>query len=396
MVSVWVQGALVLAAVTALLLAPGAPSAAKRLDVARGRLLAAPPPVWFLGGYETMTAHLFLDSPAALDESNREELNFRKEPRRRYLADLPMFGRLGSLALWSLAALVALTLSTYVVESGRLARLRAAHQGYVPAWVGQALADAAQRVVVRDPLARATFFFTFQTLLRGGAQRLYFLSGMAVTAAMAVVFLPVSEVVAVLRGEGRLTTGVAGLELFLVFAVVQTARLVVAVPTDLRANWIFRVTWPCDLAPYASGVRRAVFVLALVPLEAMLPAHVLTSGLSVTLIHGVFGLLAAVGAVELCFRDLRIVPFTCGLGSGRFRGLPLNAGCWFLAGWVLVSLEAWALEGPSNALVGLASTMAGVGAWVFVCRRTPHGQDEVQFEAPEDVPTLRLGLAERD
>ena len=337
-----------------------------------------------------------MDSPAVLGESKRGTLNFGEEARRRYLADLPLFGRLGSLALWSLTALVALTLCAYVVEAGRLARLRTTFSGYLPSWLGRAVTGVAQRAIVRDPLARATFFFTFQTLARGAAQRLYFLSGMAVTTAMAVVFFPVSELIAVVRGDGGLTSGVIGLELFLLFAVVQTARLVVAIPADLRANWIFRLTWPGELAPYVSGVRRAVFVMALVPLVTMMPAHILTSGLSISLIHAVFGLLAGVGAVELCFRDLRIVPFTCSLGSGRFSGVPTNGVTWLLAASALVALELWALQAPTNALVGIASTMTCVGALVFLGRRKTRGRDEVVFDAPEDMPTVRLGLSEID
>lgn len=60
-VSAWVQGGLLLAAVTALLLAPGAQAATKRIDAARKGLVVASPPVWFLGVYETSAARLVMD-----------------------------------------------------------------------------------------------------------------------------------------------------------------------------------------------------------------------------------------------------------------------------------------------------------------------------------------------
>jgi hypothetical protein len=395
-VSLWAQGTLLVVAVTALLLSPGGPRASTRLDDARGGALSATPPVWFLGVYETVTGRLVMDSPAVLDEPNRAVLNYGQAQRRIYLGYLPQFGRLASTALVTLAALVALALCGYFIESGRAGRLRVTFPGYLPRWARAGVAGIVQRLVVRDPLARATFFFTFQALVRSGPQRLYFLAGMAVATAITVVGFPISDVVGLLRRRGGVTDGVLAVEFFLVFAVVQTMRLVVALPADLRANWIFRLTWQCEFAPYASGVRRAAQAIGAVPLLVTLPAHYLASGATAALVHAFFGALAVIGIVGLCFRDLRILPFTCSLGSGRFNAVLVNAAIWTFAAFVLVPLEQTTIQARGRAPVGMAIALVAIGAPLLIGRRRTRKRNDVVFDAPEDVPTLRLGLSEFD
>jgi hypothetical protein len=62
------------------------------------------------------------------------------------------------------------------------------------------------------------------------------------------------------------------IQMVLSFFLVAGIRRVFATPSDLRANWIFRLSWDNDADRYLRGVRRAVKVGLLLPLFAVLAA----------------------------------------------------------------------------------------------------------------------------
>jgi hypothetical protein len=265
----------------------------------------------------------------------------------------------------------------------------------LPRWLVRAFSSAVGKTVVRDPIARATFFFTLQTLSRGTSQRFYLAAFGALALAAMTFLVPVDE----LQRSWRLSTEPAAalllLQMVLVFCLVWGLRFVFAMPAELRANWMFRVMWAGQPGRYFSGVRRAVFMLAMVPLLALAPLHARLWGWQVAAVHFALGTLAAGLLVEAAIFDLRALPFTRAYGStGTFKFLwPLYHGAFLLCTLVFGRLEEWALRTPGRA-EGLAAALGVtiVGVVLYRARRTRAWADIV-FDAPDERATQRLGLS---
>jgi len=101
------------------------------------------------------------------------------------------------------------------------------------------------------------------------------------------------------------------------FAVIGT-RVVFAMPTELRANWIFRITSLVGVPDCLKATRRSLFLLAVAPVW-MIWAGVLlwlwpwqpAAGHLIVL-----GLLGAI-LVEVCLHDFHKIPFTCSYLPGK-------------------------------------------------------------------------------
>jgi hypothetical protein len=95
------------------------------------------------------------------------------------------------------------------------------------------------------------------------------------------------------------------------FAILALRRLF-SMPSELRANWIFRLSEDQCREAWLRAVDRFVFCCVLAPIyicgaPAAMAAHGITRGSCVTL----FGFATALLAFEILFREWRKVPFAC-------------------------------------------------------------------------------------
>jgi hypothetical protein len=393
--SVLVQSALLLVFVTAFLLVPARSSVSESLASGGGTLPSLSPPAWFLGVYESLTGRVVLDAPGVVAPVGRLQIipGGAAEDRRTYLGHAAEFERLAATAAGGLGVAIFLALGGYAIETRRLARRVGQARPILPRWLTRSAFDLAEASCVRDPLARATFFFTIQTCVRGATQRLYLAAGAAVTLAALIVFVPVNDLVGLLHPPVEPTQALLTVQLLAACAAVATLRFVCAVPVDLRANWIFQVTWARQPAPCFAGVRRAVFLMAAIPLVALLPVHVLVWGPPLATVHVLFGALAAAAVVEWSFLDLHALPFTCAGASGRSNSLASKTVFTAAAAWPLGWLEHWGIQTPDRAGMAVGALgLALVGLAIMRARRL-RGRLAVVFEEPADLPTQRLGLS---
>ena len=241
--------------------------------------------------------------------------------------------------------------------------------------------------------------FSVRTLLRSRLHRLiltfYWGMGFAYT-----VFL--------LRlAPARLTGAPAGNgwgqinPLLLVASVVMMAfsalgtRVVFAIPLDLRANWIFRLTGVRRAPECLSAGRRAQLLLAAAPVWALSAACCFWS-LPWRAAPGHLALLAlfALVSAELCLYRFDKIPFTCSYLPGKSQLHLAVLGVGYML-WVigLDSKEFQVLEDPA----GLAGLLLAL-VFVWACarwRNTAHAKSEdaeVQFEAVEAPAVQGLGL----
>jgi hypothetical protein len=180
------------------------------------------------------------------------------------------------------------------------------------------LAGLATRVLVRDPLAQATFFFTLQALGRSVRHKLYVAAYVGAGVLVSYLTLAphlVRRLPSLFTSPGITTISV---QLVLSFFLLIGLRAVFAIPAELRANWVFRLTVAGDPARYLAGVRRAVEVCAIVPLlVALFPLHAFMWGPWPALLHALFGALWASILLEVLMLNLEKLPFTCSHVSGK-------------------------------------------------------------------------------
>jgi hypothetical protein len=262
----------------------------------------------------------------------------------------------------------------------------------------RALAWLARRVVVRDPIARASFFFTLETLGRSARHRLYlagyFLVGCVLTYT-AVMSLAATRADS---APGGPASDALAIQLVLSFFLIVGVRVAFTFPAELRANWTFRLTagGEATLKRYLAGVRRAVAVGIVLPFFlALYPVQAVLWGPQVAALHFACGFLWTLILTELLLLGFTKLPFACphvpGSANVKVFGAAYFAG--FLAyAYGFAALERGALRTPTNTAILIAGLVV-----ILVClsayrRRLIARSSGFVFEESPDAAVVTLGL----
>jgi hypothetical protein len=247
-------------------------------------------------------------------------------------------------------------------------------------------------------VAQAGFFFTLQTLARSAVHRAYLAGYLGAGVAVSVVVISIMGSGTGVPQAGAPPAQLMAVQMILSFFLVSGLRRVFSTPSDLRANWIFRLSWDNDADRYLRGVRRAVKLGLLLPLFAVLGVlQVDLWGPQVAAAHFVAGWLASACLADAVLLNFFKLPFTCSYSpKGTFKTRwPLYAVALYAYSVGFTSLERRALEsarGVTALVVGLVALAAAMAAY----RRLRSHRDAVLFDDPQEDPTLRLGLISRD
>ncbi len=183
--------------------------------------------------------------------------------------------------------------------------------------------------------------------------------------------------------------------LMMVLALVGT-RVAFALPLDVRANWIFRLTGVAGGVSSLAACRRALILLAAAPIWILTAIVALwlrpdrqSAGHLVVL--GFTGLIV----IDICLLGFRKIPFTCSWLPGKKR---MNMA--FLGALGLLLILGPATELERNALRRTGSTMLMLAliaaAWVclrWASVRLAKGEEaELRFEEEETPAVQQLGL----
>jgi hypothetical protein len=141
---------------------------------------------------------------------------------------------------------------------------------------------ALNRFILRNPLARGTFWFFLNTLWRGSGQRIRLLSFLAVGAGWIFIVHAASG-----RGAELAAPMVA-------YLAVAGTRSACGTVVQERASWLIRITETKEKWGYTSGLRWGFWLGVLAPVFLALASWVtLTAAVSNPLVHIVLNLLAA-------------------------------------------------------------------------------------------------------
>lgn len=244
------------------------------------------PPAWFLGLYETVRLGL-----------------------------TPDFGALARQGLRALGlAMIGFT-ATYALGYRRQVRVTLEGERTGETGCGR-VRDfpglTAQRYLFRSAGERAVFNFILKTLRDSDRHRVvlgtYCGVGIAF-AAMGLITIFGRLGVGAVRG---LHTELLSIPLVLTFFTLVGMRVAFAFPARPGANWVFRLTEQNQRQPYLAGVRKAMFVVGILPvLSVLAPFYVGAWGWRAAFPHTVLVLILALVLREILIFRLDKIPFTC-------------------------------------------------------------------------------------
>ncbi len=260
-----------------------------------------------------------------------------------------------------------------------------------------AIAQRLASPALRQPVSRAVFGFTLASLARSRRHTLAVATYLGIAVAMAGVRLMVAAVRDKPIALDAPSDYLLSIPLVLTFFLVIGLRAAFAVPTDVEANWTFRLAQPRSTAPCVHAVGVVLLLLAVLPVTGawLLVAASLwdaRSALGGAIMH------AATGAalVELVLITCRAVPFT----RGHVPATGTVRGHWILG---LLALHVFAFRLDDVQLAALESAV-GVALYVAamllivaaarVYRRSRRATWTLAFDAPVERAWEPLNLSQ--
>ena len=258
-------------------------------------------------------------------------------------------------------------------------------------------AGMAAALIARQPVARGVAAFTVQTLRRSQTHLVLLATYGGLAAAVVA-----STLIPLLATQGVASTfavpGLALLSIPLVFNffLIAGARVIFGIPTDLKANWLFRLHLSDADAGSAIGGARVALIAGIALAIALMTLVVGAAAWNARTgaIHGTFTLIAGWLLAELLVIDFRSVPFTRVYTPGhwRVRGLwPVYILAFTVYSYWLAALALAALSQPWLLLL-FAGIVAAVSVAAGVRRRLAFRRAAGVTFATEEVDEMFAGF----
>ena len=173
-------------------------------------------------------------------------------------------------------------------------------------------------------------------------------------------------------------------------------RVLFAVPTEIGANRVFRLTEIDDKAVYLNGSRKAMWLLGALPFALVtFPIYAVLWGAAPAFEHTVFWLLMSGCLTELLLYRFHKVPFACSYVPGKANlkylwpvyALALTAYAYWTA-----RLELWLLIDPLRWTIACAILFACLGVCIALRRRRPASSVPLTYEEEVEATVQVLGV----
>jgi hypothetical protein len=216
------------------------------------------------------------------------------------------------LAPIAFASAVGLVIPVYLLPAAVLARRTIETQRRQHAGLISSFARSAAVVFPSSEVVRGLLVFVVASLLRSRRHRLI----VTAYAGVAIAVGTMSVIAGNIRGTIALdhpSVSLLSLPLVLMFFVALGLRAAFAIPTDIDANWSFRVAQPPVMAA-VNATAIAILLVGIVPIVAVASTAAFLLGWDhgAAAAVGALDLLSAMVLVEWALADWRKVPFTCG------------------------------------------------------------------------------------
>jgi hypothetical protein len=303
------------------------------------------PPVWFLGLYQTLAGD--------------------PDPAMRALAHW---------AEASLAIAVVLAFSTYLVSYRHHRTLLM--EGISGQWTHKRSGGKLLEYLSPDPRQQAVVGFMMRTLARSRHHRMVLMGYAGL--GFALLLTGLTGDAGSVEPSRAAAAGFVYYHILAIVFLVIGARHLFSLPTELKANWIFRITEGEGRAAWLTAVDRfALFWSAAVMLAIPLPLEIRLLGW-----RGVAeaALLLATGILcfEWAFSGWEKLPFTC-------SHLPVGAPLWMVVGFLglieaVIQLHAFLLAALYHRAMFLVVLAALLGTWMRFHRNRRQGWAELRIK----------------
>jgi hypothetical protein len=305
------------------------PSFLDQASLATKHRVAMLPPVWFVGVSQTVWGN------------GRD----------------PFYSRMTANALTALISSILIAIFAYAIsfrrsfiripESAEAGPLSRAQLKFAPLTI-------LHKAILRTPLQRACYDFIVRTLLRSDGHL------QVVLAFAAFGFVAAATSLASFKTTHLILVGLdpsaefLSIPFILSYCLIVGTRFAFEIPSDLRANWIFRLYLRSDdqqARPIARRVLHAVTLPWLIP--AAFGVTLIFFGWTNALLHAAILTLSNVLMVEILLVKFRKIPFTCSYPTFESHsGVILVA---YLFGFFIFTnyipeLEHWSLFNPVRAV----------------------------------------------
>ncbi len=344
-----------------LFLGPKVASLLDSFDQGDAPFLTLLPPVWFLGLYQQLHGQA---SGA--------------------------FYSLSAISLDALAVVVVASLLCYGLSYRRhfmqVPETRiAARQG--PGRIKCLLLRLVDRWLLKNSVEQACFRFALTMLARSSKHCLLLSGYLAIGLAVALQSFLGSG-----TGHSGINAEVLSVPLSIIFFLLSGFRFVFDLPSERRANWLFRIT-SVESYDAGRGVAKKLMMgsASVVLLLFCLPLYAWFFGVKVAAAHIGFALVLSWFLTEILLLRFYKIPFTCSYLPGKSNMVLVCA--LYLAGFLLFSFgmaafECWMMQEPVRVLVFLGVACA-VWAGVALCRSELLTEPErITFEE-EPEPTVQ-------
>ncbi len=334
-------------------------------DPANRNIVTALPPFWFLGLYQYLLG-----------------------------SGQPVVHQLASISMIGLCSSAALSLLLYTAGYARYVRRTIEESGMVSIRSnrGRDLLARVIRSVVRDHRQRAVFLFVWRTMARNRMHRML----LAIYAGVGIAYVLVG-LASVFKPGGqslqRVSVEMSAAPIILPFFLLLGMRFLFAIPVELRANWIFRITEDAPVGAYLPGVEKLMLWVGVLPVSILsLPVYGLLWNWETAIRHCVMSLLISLISIELLMGRFPKIPFTCALLPGR-ANLKVKFGAYLgvffgFSRFVLIMEIDWAQR--TRPTVIAATIALAFLIWLKLRhRRDRPGSGAVIYEEkPEWAPTV--------
>jgi len=359
--SAYVQGAMVFVLLWLFLLFPNIASSVAQLKAQNSWVLRAFPPAWFLGMNEVLTGS--------------KDAVFVALAQRAEIA----------LALVLLVAGLSYTVAyrrhvrrTLESTEGGDATRNAMHER---------IGLVADRVAP-DSVERGTLAFIGKTMARSAKHRLFLAAYAGVGFALAAQVMP-----AVRNRDAWLS-----LPLVVGFFLLSGMRFIFTIPSELPANWQFRVSDTNRQRAALNGTRTAMLWFGVLPLFlALSPFYFVWWSPGVALANLAFSVTISALLIETLTMELRKIPFTCSYPPGKANVTILWVGYWvgfLLYAFSMANLESWMVKRPRRLIPFYLLVAILFGGFEWWRRRADAVGVSLIFDDAADPAVLTLGLGE--
>jgi hypothetical protein len=253
-------------------------------------------------------------------------------------------------------------------------------------------ADIFNRVLLKNPIQRAVFYFFWNTLKKSNLHRMRLASYMMV--AGGIVFILLVSRSNPLESFDTFDKTVLSIPFIFTFFIVMGIRATSQIPITIEANWIFRLGETTDKKQYFIGFKKAIIFFIIIPLFLLLTIFYLWLwGWIYTLFFCTYGIVTSILLVEAVFVNHHKIPFTCSYLPGKGK-LHVFWAIYLILLVLYVSFSAFIAYGlllnPSNFAYFYAIALVLFVALQIIHSRLMHSKGEIIYEEEREPVLLTL------